>query len=155
MSLLERLFTHRSRRYFVIALSAVLLAGLSYGYVQLAGHQQQSRYTESRNLRLQQSIAILNQQVSTLPATELPAAVMAAPVFSVIETLRKSGGRLIHWQPGEPRAKLELSLGWDNLPRFFDHLSDCKGISLYSFHLKAGAEPMTMVLTLEFSYENH
>ncbi len=154
MSHLEQLLTHSSRRYFFIVLSGLLLVGMCGGYVLQADYQQQYRYTQQRNRQLEQHIVTLQQKVNALPVTEIFTPVTLAPVFSVIETLRKSGGRLINWQPGEPKATLELLLGWERVPWVFRHLSYYQGINLTSFKIGSTKDPMMVMLTLEFSYEN-
>ena len=154
MSHLDQLLTHSSRRYFLITLSALLLVGICGGYVLQTDYQQQYRYTQQRNRQLEQNIVTLQQKVNALPATEIFTPMAIAPVFSVIETLRKSGGRLISWQPGEPQATLELLLGWEKVPWVFRHLSYYQGINLTSFKMGSTKDPTMVTLTLEFSYEN-
>lgn len=154
MSHLEQLLTHSSRRYFFITLFGLLLVGMCGGYVLQADYQQQYRYTQQRNRQLEQHIVTLQQKVNALPATETFTPVTTAPVFSVIETLRKSGGRLINWLPGESQATLELLLGWEKVPWVFRHLSYYKGIHLASFQIGSTKDPMVVMLALEFSYEN-
>jgi len=151
---LEQLLTHSNRRYFLITLSGLLLLGMGGGYLLQADYQQQYRYTQQRNQQLEQHIVTLQQKVNTLPATEIFTPVITAPVFSVIEILRKSGGRLIHWQPGEPLARLELLLGWEKVPSLFRHLSYYQCINLASFTIESTKDPVMVMLTLEFSYEN-
>lgn len=151
---LEQLLTHSSRRYFLMTLSGLLLVGMCGGYLLQSDYKQQYRYTQQRNRQLEQHIVTLQQKVNTLPATEIFTPVTIAPVFSVIETLRKSGGQLIHWQPGEPLARLELLLGWENVPSVFRHLSYYQGINLTSFTVETTKAPVMVMLTLEFSYEN-
>lgn len=80
--------------------------------------------------------------------------IAVAPAFSVIETLKKSGGRLINWQPGEPQAALELLLDWEKVPWFFRHISYYQGFNLASFTIAGTKDPMIVTLTLEFNYEN-
>lgn len=150
----EPLLTHSSRRYFLLTLLSLLLVGVCSGYLLQADYQQQYRYTQQQNRQLEQHIVSLKQKVNTLPATEIFTPVTIAPVFSVIETLRKSGGRLINWQPGEPQARLELLLGWEKVPWVFRHLSYYQGINLTSFTISSMKDPMMVILTLEFSYEN-
>lgn len=154
MSHFEKLFTHSRRRYFVLSLSALLLAGLLGGYLLQADYRQQYRYAELRNIQLGQQIVTLNQKVSALPATGIPTSVTASPVFSVIETLRKSGGRLVSWQPGEPQATLELLLAWDKVPYFFQHISYYQDVNLTSFTINGTKDSMIVALTLAFRYEN-
>jgi len=154
LSHLEQLLTHSSCRYFLITLSGLLLAGICGGYALQADYQQQYRYIQQRNRQLEQHIVTLQQKVSALPATEILTPVAIAPVFSVIETLRKSGGRLISWQPGEPQATLELFLGWEKVPWIFRHLSYYQGMNLTSFKMDSTRDPMMVTLALEFSYEN-
>lgn len=151
---LEQLLTHSSRRYFLITLSGLLLVGICGGYLLLADYQQQYRYIQQRNRQLEQHIVTLKQKISTLPATEIFTPVTIAPVFSVIETLRKSGGRLISWQPGEPQARLELLLGWEKVPWVFQHLSYYQNLNLTSFTIGSTNDPIMVMLTLEFSHED-
>lgn len=156
MSYLERLFTTRSRRrYFVIALSALALAGLFFGDFLQGDNQQQFRYLQLRNAQLQQTIGALNQKVSALPVKETRVVATIPPVFSMIETLRKSGGRLIRWQPGEPLARLELFLAWNKVPYFFQHISNYQDVNLTSFQIHGVSDPTIVVLKVEFSHENH
>jgi len=154
LSHLERLFTHSSHRYFVISLAVLLLAGLFGGYLLLADYQQQSRYARLRNIQFEQHIVTLNQKVSALPTAVISTPATASPVFSVIETLRKSGGRLVHWQPDEPQAMLELSLAWDKVPELFQHIAYYQSVNLTSFKISGATDPMIVSLTLGFSYEN-
>lgn len=156
MSYLERLFTTRSRRrYFVIALSALALAGLFCGDFLQGDNQQQFRYLQLRNAQLQQTIGALNQKVSALPVKETRVVATIPPVFSMIETLRKSGGRLIRWQPGEPLARLELFLAWNKVPCFFQYISNYQDVNLTSFQIHGVSDPTIVALTVEFSHENH
>ncbi|MCS3432859.1 hypothetical protein [Klebsiella sp. BIGb0407] len=156
MPYLEQLLTDTRRRYFVITLSGLMLAGLFCGYLLQADYQQQSHYARLRSLQLEQDIVTLKQRVSVLPvpATEIFTPMVVAPVFSVIETLRKSGGRLISWQPGEQQATLELLLDWEKVPWLFRHISYYQGMNLTSFTIVGTKDPMIVALTLEFSYEN-
>lgn len=154
MPYLERLLTDSSSRYFIIALTTLLLAGILCGYVLLEDYRQQYRYAQLRNIHLQQEIAALSQTVSVLPVTVIPAPVSVLPAFSVIETLRKTGGRLVHWQPSESQATLELSIAWEQIPFFFHHLSNYQGVNLSSFKINGVTDPMAVALILEFSYES-
>lgn len=154
MSYLELLLTSNKRRYFVITLSGLALAALFGGYLLQADYQKQSRYAQKRNRQLEQHLVILQQKVSVLPVTEIFTPVTIAPVFSVIDTLRKSGGRLINWQPDEPQATLQLLLSWEKVPWFFRHISYYQGINLTSFTIEGTKDPVIVTLTLEFSYEN-
>lgn len=154
MSYLERLLTNSKRRYFVTTLSGLALVALFAGYLLQADYQKQSRYAQKRNRQLEQHLVSLKQKVSALPVTEIFTPMTIAPVFSVIDTLRKSGGRLINWQPGEPQATLRLLLDWEKVPWFFRHISYYQGINLTSFTIEGTEEPMIVTLTLEFSYEN-
>jgi hypothetical protein len=138
----------------VLSLSALLLAGLLGGYLLQADYRQQYRYAQLRNIQLGQQIVTLNQKASVLPATGIPTSVTASPVFSVIETLRKSGGRLVSWQPGEPQATLELLLAWDQVPYFFQHISYYQDVNLTSFIINGTKDSMIVALTLAFRYEN-
>ncbi|WP_299998632.1 hypothetical protein [uncultured Cedecea sp.] len=155
MSHLKYLFIHSSRRYFLIILSGLLLTGIVAGYLLQADYQQQYRYIQQRNMRLEQHIVTLKQEVNTLPpATSIFTPVAVAPVFSVIEILKKSGGRLINWQPGEPQETLEFLLRWEKVPWIFRHLSYYQGINLTSFSIGDTKDPMVVMLTLVFSHEN-
>lgn len=154
MSHVEQLFTHSRHRYFVLSLSALLLVSLFGGYFLQAEYRQQYRYAQLRNIQLGQQIVRLNQKLSTLPATGIPTSVTTLPVFSVIETLRKSGGRLVSWQPGEPQATLELLLAWDKVPHFFQHISYYQDVNLTSFIINGTKDSMIVALTLEFRYEH-
>lgn len=154
LSRLEPIFTYRSHKYFLLLLAILLLVGLLAGYLLQADYQRQHLYTEQRNIQLEQSIVLLKQKMKTLPVTKIFTPRTVAPVFSVIEVLKKSGGRLINWQPGEPQAKLELLLSWQKVPWFFQHLSYYQDLNLTSFTIAATKDPMVVALTLAFSYEN-
>jgi len=154
LSHFEQLFTHSRRRYFVLSISALLLAGLLGGYWLQADYRQHYRYVQLRNIQLEQQIVTLTQKISALPATGISTSVAASPVFSVIETLRKSGGRLVSWQPGEPQATLELLLAWDKVSSFFQHISYYQDVNLTSFIINGTKDSMIVALTLEFRYEN-
>jgi len=96
----------------------------------------------------------MQQTVQTASTTVTPTVDFTAPVFSVVETLRQSRGRLIHWQPGERQARLELSIGWERVPALFRHMARYHGLNLASFHITAATDVRAVVLALEFSYEN-
>lgn len=154
MSYLELLLANSKRRYFVITLSGLVLTTLLGGYLLQADYQKQSRYAQKRNRQLEQHLAILQQKVSVLPAAEVFTPATTAPVFSVIDTLRKSGGKLINWLPGEPQATLQLLLAWEKVPWFFRHISYYQGVNLTSFTIEGTKDPMIVTLTLELSYED-
>lgn len=154
MSYLELLLTNSKHRYFVITLFGLALTALFGGYLLQADYQKQSRYAQKRNMQLEQHLVTLKQKISVLPVTEIFTPATIAPVFSVIDTLRKSGGRLINWQPGERQATLQLLLGWERIPWFFRHISYYQDINLTSFTIEGTKDPMIVTLILEFSYEN-
>lgn len=154
MSHFEQLFTHSRHRYFVLSLFTLLLAGLLGGCWLQADYRQQYRYAQLRNIQLGQQIVILNQKMRALPAAGISPSVTASPVFSVLETLRKSGGRLVSWQPGEPQATLELLLAWDKVPCFFEHISRYQDVNMTSFTINGTKKSMAVSLTLELRYEN-
>lgn len=152
---IERALTSSSRRDFILCLCILLFIGLVGSYLLFAEYQQQYRYTQLRNTQLQQQIVTLRHKISTLP-TEIPPTTVAVapPAFSMIEILKKSGGRLVHWQPGEPMARLELLLDWEKVSCFFNHLAFYRGVNLSSLKINGTSDPMILSLTIEFSDEN-
>lgn len=154
MSYLEQLFITRSHRYFVLTLFVFGLVGLLCGYLWLDGERQQYRYLQQHHAQLRQQLVTMQQTVSQLPAFAASTVAFAAPLFSVVETLRQSRGQLLHWQPNVRQARLELSVAWERVPSLFAHIAKYRGLTLSAFHIKAAAEAMAVVLVLEFSYEN-
>ena len=151
---LEQLFITRSHRYFVFILSVFGLAGLVCGYLWLGDERQQYRYLQQHDARLRQQLVIMREKISLIPATVIPALPIAAPIFSMTETLRQSRGGLIHWQPDKQHARLELSVAWERVPCLFTHIANYRGLILTSFSMTAASDAMAVILALEFSYEN-
>lgn len=153
MSYLEQLFITRSQRYFALTLSMFGLAGLLCGYLWLGDERKQYRYLQHYHAQLRQQLVVMQQKAAVVPATIIPEIAVVAPIFSLVETLRQSRGQLIHWQPDEQQARLELSIAWERMPYLFHHLAHYRGLTLSAFHITAGSGAMAVVLSLEFSYE--
>lgn len=151
---LEQLFITRGDRYFALVLTAFVLIALFCGYLWLGGERQQSHSLQQYHAQLRQQLAIMQEKINSSPIPVLPPGPALAPIFSVVETLRKSRGQLIHWQPDARQARLELSIAWEQVPSLFGHIAHYRKLNLTSFHITAVPESMAVILVLEFSYEN-
>ena len=157
LAYLEQLFITRSYRYFALTLTVFVLVLLFCGCLWSGNERQEYHAILQQHAQLRQQLAIMQEKDNSQPVTVVPKAPLVAPVvpiFSVVEILRQSHGRLIHWQPDALHARLELSLAWENVPFFFEQIANYRGLNLASFHITAVPDSMAVILVLEFSYEN-
>lgn len=153
MSHFERYLTTPSQRYFIMTLIILLLIALLGDYLLRFDYRQQHHADQLRNEQLQQQITTLNQKLSSLPIPLTSVPVFVVSRFAVSDIIRTSVGRLIHWQPDQSQAMLELSLEWENVPVIFKKIENYQDIILTSFKMTGTADRDRVNLILEFSYE--
>lgn len=152
---LQRYFTARNSRRFLLSLLLSVAGGSGYCYWTLSGEQQHLMTEKGRNAQLQETLAALSQQWSAMSSAQAVAPAPMLPRFSVADTIRSADGRLTRWRPDKPVAQLELSLLWEKVPCIFRHLAKYKGTSLEAFHMRADPSSARVSLTLEFRYAAH
>lgn len=152
---LQRYFTAKNYRRFMLSLWVLITGGAGYCYWILSGEQQRLTVEKLQNAQRQETVRHLSQRLSALPAGEADAPAPAPPLFSVADMLQGTGGRLQIWRPEKPVSQLELSLIWEKVPGIFQHLARYKGADLKAFSIKAGPSSGRVSLTLEFRYATH
>ncbi|WPU23365.1 hypothetical protein RI049_00925 [Cedecea neteri] len=116
--------------------------------------RQQVRAQEQHNQQRWQQVLSLQRQIAGLPKPEpLPDTVPLA-LFSAMAAVKRSGGRLVKWQPDPRHSVLEMLLPWPRVPPLFRELASYESLSLSAFILSEAGEQVRAVVTLALSDES-
>lgn len=116
--------------------------------------RQELRMQEPHYRQRWQHVLSLQRQIAALPKPEpLPDSV-PLEVFSAMEAIKRSGGRLVKWQPDSRHSTLEILLPWPRVPPFFRALAGYASLKLPTFILSEAGEHVRVVITLEFTDES-
>ncbi|ATF90726.1 Uncharacterised protein [Cedecea neteri] len=116
--------------------------------------RQQLQAKEQHNQQRWQHVLSLQRQIAALPKPEPLPDVVPLETFSAMAAVKRTGGRLVKWQPDPRHSVLEVLLPWPRVPPFFRELSGYGGLKLPAFILSEAGEQVRVLVTLEFTDES-
>jgi len=151
---LDRLIDGHVAYRVLSLLACLLLTALACLWLLVWPLRQELQAKEQHNHQRWQHVLSQQRKIAVLPKPEpLPDAV-PLEMFSAMAAVKRSGGRLVKWQPDPRHSMLEILLPWPKVPPFFRELAGYANLKLPGFVLSEAGEQVRAVVTLESTDES-
>lgn len=140
------------------SLLAFICAGAVFiNYLSFQPQKAQIQDYSAKNQQASERMAKLRRDVISLISStkvdEEHQEALPLPLFSVMELVQYSGGRLKKWQPENKPITLEILLDWQRLPATFAHFSHYSNVVLEAFSLEPQGEKLQLTVIMDIVHE--